>query len=131
MKKSDQISSHFPYKMKKRLKKQEKPWKLSKGDEKKLFAFLATLLSVVGFIIALIAKKDDEYVMFYAKQSLMIFILYIISSVFFVLPFIGEFVGWVFYILTAVLWIISFVYALSGEMKQVPLVGEYADKINL
>jgi len=46
----------------------------NKDDERKVFAFLAVLLSIVGFIIALLVKKDDKYVMFYAKESLVIFI---------------------------------------------------------
>ena len=31
-------------------------------------------LSIIGFLIALITKKDDKYVMFYAKESLVLFI---------------------------------------------------------
>ena len=49
-------------------------YKKSEQRDSKLFAFLAVLLSVVGFIIALIAKKDNKYVIFYAKQSLILFV---------------------------------------------------------
>ena len=51
-----------------------------KEDDGKLFAFLAVLLSILGFIIALLAKKDNKYVMFYAKQSLVLFIAFIIDN---------------------------------------------------
>ena len=60
----------------------EKKRKKEKSNEdvnnSKLFAFLAVLLSIIGFIIALITKRDDKYVMFYAKQSLVLFIACVI-----------------------------------------------------
>lgn len=102
----------------------------SEGDSK-LFAFLATFLSILGFIIALLAKKDDSYVMFYAKQSLVLFLAGVILSIIAIIPILG----WIIYIVGGiilfVLWIISWVYALSGEQKEVPLLGKYAEKFNL
>ena len=47
-------------------KKQTKPV-ANRSDDRKLFAFLAAFLSIVGFVIAVVTKKDDRYVMFYAK----------------------------------------------------------------
>ena len=66
-----------------------------KGDDKKLFAFLATFLSIVGFVIALVAKKDDEYVMFYAKQSLVVFIVAIIGAIINSILVWIPFFGWI------------------------------------
>ena len=103
----------------------------TKNDDAKLFAFLATFLSIVGFIIALIAKKDDRYVMFYAKQSLVIFIAYVVAAIVSIVPVIGGLVSAIVYVVTFVLWIFSWVYALSGEKKLTPIIGEYAEKINL
>jgi len=106
-----------------------------KEDDRKLFAFLATFLSIVGFIIALVAKKEDKYVMFYAKQSLIVFIVAIIGSIISALLSPIFIIGWIIAIainiIVAVLWIISWIYALSGEEKEVPVIGVYARKINL
>jgi uncharacterized membrane protein len=106
-----------------------------KEEDRKLFAFLATFLSIIGFIIALVAKKEDKYVMFYAKQSLVVFIVAligsIISSLFMHMLFIGGIIATAINIIIALLWIISWIYALSGEEKVVPVVGVYARKINL
>ena len=102
-----------------------------KSDDAKLFAFLATFLSIVGFLIALIAKKDDKYVMHYAKQSLMVFIVFIAGWVIMIIPFIGWVIGWVIHIIGLVLWVISWIYALSGEMKEVPIVGQYGRNFDL
>lgn len=106
--------------------------KASSNDDPKVFAFLAAFFSIVGFIIALVTKKEDKYVMFYAKQSLVIFILYLISGIVAMIPFIGWFIlGPIMYLITTVLWVISWIYALSGEQKDVPIIGEYAKKLNL
>jgi len=104
--------------------------KSKKSDDSTLFAFLATFLSILGFIIALLTKKDDKYVMFYAKQSLIVFIAYIVSMIIFMIPGIGVVLGPIAYLITAVLWIFSWAYALSGKQKDIPFLGEYAKKIN-
>ncbi len=114
--------------------KKKKSQKPTGQDDSKLFAFLAILLSVVGFIIALIAKRDDKYVMFYAKQSLVLFIAGIVVNVLsflltitivgiLAIPFL-----WIAYF---VVWIIALVNSLSGEQKETPLVGKYSEYINL
>ena len=104
---------------------------VSKEDDSKLFAFLATFLGIIGFIIALVAKKENKYVMFYAKQSLVIFIAYVIAWIIFMIPVIGWFlIGPLAYLFVTIMWIISWVYALSGQEKEVPIIGQYAQKFN-
>jgi len=101
-----------------------------KNDDSKGFAFLAAFLSIIGFVIALIAKKDDDYVMHYAKQSLVIFIADIIVWVVAIplmwIPVIGSLIIFILYVVIVVLWVMSWIYALSGEKKEVPLIGKYA-----
>jgi uncharacterized membrane protein len=118
------------------LKKESKSNKPSaSADDSKTYAFLATFLSIVGFIIALMTKKDDKYVMHYAKQSLVLFIawviLAIVARVISIIPIIGWIISWVIYVLITILWIISWIYALSGKMQYVPVVGKFGDKFNL
>ncbi len=106
-----------------------------KQNDRKIYAFLATFLSIIGFIIAIITKREDRYVMYYAKQSLVIFIIGVIASIiqgFFVfIPIIGWMINTALSILVFILWIVSWIYALSGETKPVPVIGEYAEKIKL
>jgi uncharacterized membrane protein len=103
-----------------------------KEDEQKIFAFLATFLSIVGFVIALAAKRDDKYVMFYAKQSLVIFIVGavagVIASVLRLIPIIGTIIYLALGIVVFVIWLLSWIYALSGKMQDVPIIGDYAKK---
>jgi len=113
----------------------KKSVKSSKNDDKILFAFLATFLSIIGFIISLIAKRDDRYVMFYAKQSLVVFIagaaLGIIAKIFLILPIIGYLINATAGIIIFIIWLISWIYALSGDEKEVPVIGKYARGIKL
>jgi len=112
---------------KKRVSKKKK----SAQDDTKLFAFLATFLSIVGFIIAFMAKKNNKYVMFYAKQSLLVFVVFVVGWAVTIVPLIGTVVGAIVNIIGIVLWVISWIYSLTGEMKQVPIVGKYTDNIKL
>jgi len=116
--------------MAKKTRKQE----VKKEDDSKLFAFLAVLLSVVGFIIALLAKRDNKYVMFYAKQSLILFIAGIVVKVLTVLlaiTIIGIIAIPIVWVIYAILWLIALVYSISGEEKETPWIGKYARSIKL
>ena len=109
--------------------------KNNKKDDKILFAFLAAFLSIIGFIIALIAKRDNKYVMFYAKQSLVVFIFAVIIQIFneiiAFIPIIGIVINVFLSIFVVILWLFSWIYALSNEEKEVPVIGKYARKIRL
>ena len=104
--------------------------KTKKNEESKIFAFIATFFSILGFIIAIIFKKNDKYVMFYAKQSLIVFILALITSVIdkalLSLPVIGDLVSVILQLIIIIFWVLSWIYALSGEMKELPYIGSYS-----
>jgi len=106
-----------------------------KGDDNKLFAFLAVFLTIIGFIIAFAVKKNDKYVMHYAKQGLVLFIAWIIAWVAAMIlawiPVLGWVVMMALYLGILLLWIIGIIYSLSGEMKEIPLIGQYARMIKL
>jgi|SRR3989344_2932129 len=102
-----------------------------KDDDTKLFAFLAVFLSIIGFIIALLAKKENRYVMFYAKQSLVLFLSYIIVYATQIIPLIGKIIFTAGFVIMIILWIIALINSFSGEEKETPLIGQYANKINL
>jgi uncharacterized membrane protein len=104
-------------------------------EDGKIFAFLGVFLTIIGFIIVLLAKKDNKYAMFYAKQGLVLFIAYVIVAVAgWILAFI-PIIGWLImmaaWIILLVLWVIGWVNALSGKEKEIPLIGQFADKFNI
>ena len=101
--------------------------KIDKNNQK-LFAFLASFFTIIGFVVALILWREDKYVMFYAKQGLVLFIgnvfVIVLSSFLF-------FIEWILWIFWAVLWIITWVNALSGKMKKTFIIGDVAVKIKV
>ena len=109
--------------------------KKNKKGDRILFAFIAAFLSIIGFVIVLITSRDDEYVMFYAKQSLVIFIVGVIAgmlkTIFLFIPIIGWIIGAALTAIVVVPWILSWVYALSGEKREIFVVSGWAEKIKL
>jgi uncharacterized membrane protein len=104
----------------------------SKKEDPRVYAFIATFLTIIGFLIAILAKKDDKYVMFYAKQGLVLFLIQVIAAVVDGLDFIGGFIfGPALWILFVIVWVMAWVNALSGEMRNTWLVGDFAKKIKL
>ena len=97
------------------------------GDEdRKLYAFISSFFTIVGFIIALILWRKDKYIMHYAKHGL---VLFIAQAVIIVLgPFL-YFLSSVLWVLWVILWIVSWMNSFSGKMKKTFLIGDLADKI--
>ncbi len=92
------------------------------AEENKLWA-------VIGYfgllcLIPLLAKKDSAFAQYHAKQGL------VLTIVAFVLGFI-PFVNLLAWIVTLILFIIGIMNALNGKMAPLPVIGQYADKINI
>ena len=100
-------------------------------DEGRIFAFLGVFLTILGFLIVLLAKKDNKYAMFYAKQGLVLFIAYVAIWVIGIIPILGWIVAILGSLLLLVLWIVGWIYALSGKMKPIPIIGQFAEKIHI
>ena len=105
------------------------------NSDSKLFAFLGVFLTVIGFVIVLLAKKKDKYALFYAKQGLVLFIAGILISVVMWasgwIPVVGWTLDWALRGIWIVLWIIGMVYSLSGKEQDIPLIGSYAKNIDI
>ncbi len=104
-------------------------------QEETFFAFIATFLSIVGFIIAFVLWKDNKYVMYYARQSLVVFIFGaaagIVSSIFIWVPIMGVIIDFALGALAFLAWLLCWLYALSGKKKEVPILGRWARGIRL
>ncbi len=112
-------------------------------DENKLMA----VLSYIGILvlIPLLAKKDSPYTQFHAKQGLVLLItgvaLGVISTVtgfIAIIPVIGWIIGMLVGLAVFVSGIALFIFgimgiinAATGKMKELPIIGQYADKINI
>lgn len=87
----------------------------------KLFAVLAyfPLLWIVGMFVE--PDKDDPFVRFHINQGIILTILYAIVSVLTKIFFLFG----ILYALTLVLFILGVVNAASGQMKPLPIVGNF------
>lgn len=74
----------------------------------------------VGWLIALIlnSNEKDEITSFYIRQLLGIYLFSIVISF---IPLVNI-VGWIF---AFVLWILSLIGSINGEMKESPVIGKY------
>jgi len=105
---------------------------MAKNSESKLWAFLVYLLSIIGFVLVYLLKKDDKFAMYHAKQSLVLFLFAVIIAVVgSIVPVLGWFIilplGNVLVLVLAVMGIIN---ALQGKMAPLWLIGKYADKLS-
>jgi len=93
-------------------------------------AFVAVFLLIIGFFIAILTQKNDKYIMYYAKQSLVLTIVAVmagfISAITTPLLGLGIIFGFIFSAIIFILWVIAWANALSGEEKETPLIGKYA-----
>ena len=72
----------------------------------------------IGWIIALIMNNSNktELGSFYIRQTLGIFLVSLLSFI--------PIIGWVIGLITVVLWILSFIGAISGNQKTMPIFGD-------
>ncbi len=91
------------------------------------------ILSYLGILvlIPLLVKKDDDFVHFHAKQGLIMLIVWVCVWVITLIPIVGWVVGPILSIVLLILWIIIIIKVVMGEKWVIPVIGKYADKINL
>jgi len=91
---------------------------------------VVSYLTIIGFIIALIlhGQKKTQLGSFHLRQTLGFVIAGFGMSVIMIIPIIGWLIGLIGFPILFVLWIIGLIAAVQGQMKPVPLVGEYFQK---
>lgn len=110
----------------------------------KNLAFLAYLLSIVGWLYVLLFHGEDEFAVYHAKQSMTLTIFAVVAPVIWA---VGAWIlAWVplagpllaatlfalvigIYIFLAVTWIVGMVYAWQAKMKPLPVIGGWAERI--
>ncbi len=92
----------------------------STGLEENVAAFLCYLLAFVTGIIFLVVEKKSSFVKFHARQSTITFLILLALSW---IPFIG----FLFWILGIILWLLLMIKALQGKRYSLPIVGKLAE----
>lgn len=91
---------------------------------------MAIIAYLLFFVPLLTEDKDDPFVKFHVKQSILVLIASIAVSVIGgIIPIIGWFLivplgG----IACFVLWVIGIINAANGEKKELPVIGKYAEQ---
>lgn len=116
-------------------KNKNKPKKQSKNQSnkitnKELFAFIAAFFTIIGFILAIILKKDDKYIMYYANQGLILFFGQLIISGIGFCP-IANILTAPLWILWVILWIYTWISAFSGKTKSIFIISDFAKMLKL
>lgn len=98
------------------------------STEKKFFA----IISYIGFfcIVALLFKKEDEFVRHHAKQGLILFVLEVICWFFSAIPLLNILAG-ICYALFLMVSLWGMFKALRGETLTVPVLTDFSEKITL
>lgn len=89
--------------------------------ENKLWALLSYLGILV--LIPLLAKKDSKFAQFHAKQGLVLFI----ANLIWMIPLIGWLIGFVLLIAG----LVAIIKVLMGQYWKIPVLGDFAQKINI
>ncbi|XOV68446.1 MAG: hypothetical protein ACFHU9_04565 [Fluviicola sp.] len=78
-------------------------------------------ITLIGWIIAVVqnGENKDEYASFYIRQMLGIVLVGIASAVLSLIPIIGLLIS----LGVVALWVLSLVWAASGEKKELPVIG--------
>ena len=107
-------------------------------EKANIWAFIAWILGILGFIVVYCIKYDDDFAMFHAKQSLILtFINVVALVVIWVLgmaPGIGimmQVLNSVMKVLTLIITLVGAYFSLKGVRYKFPLLYEYSQKLSI
>jgi len=100
-------------------------------ENKKNLAFLSYIL--ILFLVPLIIDPKDEFLKFHAKQGIILLFFFIAVFVIgAIVPFIGWFFIWPLGIFAWIILAIFGIYnSLQGKKEYLPVIGKFADKLNI
>ena len=89
---------------------------------------IVSYFTFIGLIIAIIMnlEKKNPFVNFHARQMLGLILMLIFSNI--CEKYVHTWLGSGFWAITFIFWIIGLVYAIQGEAKTLPVLGETFQK---
>ena len=103
--------------------------KTSLGFEENVAGALCYLLTWLTGLVFLLIEKDNEFVRFHARQSILVFLpLTVLSFMFSWIPFLGWVIGGLLWLLTIILWLVLMIKAYQGAKFKLPWAGDLAEK---
>ncbi len=98
-------------------------------QEGKIFAVIAYLWILC--LVPLLLKKENKFALFHAKQGLVLFICEIALWIIGIIPIIGWLISVLGSLVCGVLALIGIIQALMDNYWKMPILGDYAEKINI
>ncbi|WP_321430033.1 DUF4870 domain-containing protein [uncultured Methanolobus sp.] len=100
------------------------------GVSENIAGLIAYVFGFITGIVLLVIEKENKFVRFHAAQSTVLFgAIFIVNIVLGFIPFLGGLIGYILSIVALILWLILMFKAFSGEMYRLPMIAEYADKL--
>ncbi len=91
------------------------------------------ILAYLGILIVipfLTDAKNDPFVKFHIKQGLVLIVLEVVSWFLMTIPVLGWFIGSLLWLFTVIMVITGIINVLSGNQKELPLIGHLASNFN-
>lgn len=101
------------------------------AKEKEKNVGMAIIAYVLFFVPLLTDAKDDPFVKFHVKQSIVLVVAWVANFVVAMIPVLGWIAAPIISLVLLILWILGVVNAANGEKKYLPIIGEYGDKIKI
>ena len=103
-----------------------------KASKKEDNVAMAVIAYFIFFVPLLTDSKDDPFVKFHVKQSIVILIT---SVIVWVLGMFIPFIGWFIIapiggLIVFVLWVIGVMNAIQKKKTPVPIIGQFAEKLD-
>ena len=108
------------------------------SQSSRYLAFVSYLLSLPGALFVLLARRDDPFAVYHARQSLRLAIIGLAAPIVWAvvawilawIPLIGGMLGVVLFALliaayvgVLISWIAGMIYSLKGQVRPIPLFG--------
>jgi uncharacterized membrane protein len=102
------------------------------GVSENIAGLIAYVLGFITGIVLLVIEKENQFVRFHAAQSTVLFgAVFILNIVLGFIPFLGWLIAFVLSMVALVLWLLLMFKAFNGEIYRVPMVADYADKLEV
>ncbi|MEI7750986.1 MAG: hypothetical protein WCJ71_02745 [Candidatus Omnitrophota bacterium] len=94
----------------------------------------AQFFAAIGYLsflcfVPLVLKKGNNFALFHGKQALVLFIFELAAAILKVVPWMGDLLFTVSFVVFGIVSLIGIVKVLMGERWEIPVVHEIAERI--
>jgi len=94
-------------------------------NDPRIISLIAYVTLMGWFIAFLLNTPKQEQASFHIRQALGVNLIFLIGSMFFIIPILGWIIGMTFYIASFLIRLYGFSLAWEEDQDNVPIVGKY------